>query len=395
MSPMAKKRDYYEVLGVPRNASAKDIASAYRKLAIKYHPDSNQGDTDAVEKFKACAEAYEVLNDPEKRARYDQYGHAGVEDRHTQFNDVQDIFEAFSDIFGGGGGGGGGFFGDLFGGQGGRRQKRSRRGADIRVDVALDLEESAKGVTKTVEFPRSQMCVKCNGTGNRAGAQRDVCRRCAGRGQVVQQAGILRVQTTCPSCGGSGSIVTDPCDECRGNGYTAGKVRLDIQIPRGIEDGMRVRLVGEGEPSPDGGPAGDCYCFVSVRKHRLFQRDGTNLILQVPISYSQAALGATVEVPTLDGPTSLDIPSGTQSGDVFRIGGRGMPEPRGGRTGDLLVQTFIEVPKKLSTKQRELLRQLADLEHVDVTPDRKTFLDKIRDYFAGPTDKPGERLNDK
>lgn len=388
MSTMAKKRDYYEVLGVSKGASAKEIATAYRKLAIKYHPDSNQGDSDAIEKFKECAEAYEVLNDPEKRARYDQYGHAGVEDGHAQFNDVQDIFEAFSDIFGGGGGGG--IFGDLFGG-GGRRQRRARRGADIRVDVALDLEEAARGVSKTIEFPRSQSCVKCNGTGNRAGAQREQCRRCAGRGQVVQQAGILRVQTTCPTCGGSGTIVTDPCDQCRGHGYTAGKVRLDFQIPRGIDDGMRVRLTGEGEPSPDGGPAGDCYCFVSVRRHRLFQRDGSNLILQLPISYSQAALGATIEVPTLDGPTNLDVPSGTQSGDVFRIAGRGMPDPRGGRTGDLLVQTHIEVPKKLTSRQSELLRELAELEHVHVTPNRKSFLEKIRDYFAPPDERVGDK----
>lgn len=388
MSTMAKKRDYYEVLGVPRTASPKDVASAYRKLAIKYHPDSNQGDTDAVEKFKACSEAYEVLNDPEKRARYDQYGHAGVEDGHTQFNDVQDIFEAFSEIFGGGGGGGGGVFGDLFGG---RRQRRSRRGADIRVDVSLELEEAARGVSKTIEFPRSEICGKCNGTGNRAGAQREACRRCAGRGQVVQQAGILRVQTTCPTCGGSGAIVTDPCDECHGHGFTARKTKLAFEVPPGIEDGARLRLAGHGEPSPDGGQPGDCYCFVSVRRHRLFQRDGSNLILQVPITFSQAALGATIEVPTLDGPTNLDVPGGTQSGDVFRISGRGMPEGRGGRIGDLLVQAFIEVPKKLTSRQRELLRELAELEHAHVTPNRKSFLDKLVEYFAPASDKVGEQ----
>ncbi|MFO0902967.1 MAG: molecular chaperone DnaJ [Pirellulales bacterium] len=388
---MAKKRDYYEVLGVSRTASTKEIAAAYRKLAIKYHPDSNGNDPEAIEKFKECAEAYEILNDSDKRARYDQYGHSGVEDGHHQFNDVQDIFEAFSDIFGGGGGGG--IFGDLFGG-GGRRQRRARRGADIRVDVTLDLEDAARGVSKTIEFSRSQPCDKCNGTGNRAGAQRDGCRRCGGRGQVVQQAGILRVQTTCPTCGGSGSIVTDPCEQCRGHGYTAGKVRLDFTIPRGIDDGMRVRLTGEGEPSPDGGQPGDCYCFVSVRRHRLFQRDGSNLILQLPIAFSQAALGAKIEVPTLDGPAELEIPSGTQSGEVFRIGGRGMPDPRGGRTGDLLVQTYIEVPKKLTARQRELLKELADLEHVHVTPHRKSFLEKLREYFA-PTDEKTEGVKEE
>lgn len=368
-----KKRDYYEVLGVSRTASEKEIASAYRKLAIKYHPDSNRGNQEAVDKFKEAAEAYEVLSDAERRARYDQYGHSGVDESAPQFNDVQDIFDAF-----------GGIFGDLFGG--GRRQRRARRGADIRVDVTLDLEEAARGVTKTVEFSRSKVCGKCKGTGNRAGSERESCRRCNGQGQVVQTAGILRVQTTCPACGGTGTIVTDPCDQCRGHGYTAGKVQLNVQIPRGIDDGMRVRLVGEGEPSPDGGSAGDCYCFVSVRRHRLFQRDGTNLILQLPIGFSQAALGATIEVPTLDGPADLVVPSGSQSGDVFRLSGRGMPDPRGGGKGDLLVQMFIEVPKKLTSRQEELLRELAELEHANVTPHRKSFLEKIRDYFTSATD---------
>ncbi|HND56544.1 MAG TPA: DnaJ C-terminal domain-containing protein, partial [Pirellulaceae bacterium] len=277
--------------------------------------------------------------------------------------------------------------GDLFGG---RRQKRARRGADVRVDLALDLEEAARGVTKTVEFPRSKLCAKCNGTGNKAGAQREPCRRCGGRGQVVQSAGILRVQTTCPACSGAGSIVTDPCDQCRGHGYSAGKVRLDVQIPRGIDDGMRVRLTGEGEPSPDGGSHGDCYVFVSVRRHRLFQRDGSNLILQLPITYSQAALGAKIEVPTLNGPAELEVPAGTQSGDVFRLSGRGMPEPRGGRTGDLLVQTHIEVPKKLTQRQQELLRELAELEHSHVTPQRKSFLEKLKEYFTS-SDDDGKR----
>lgn len=376
---MASKRDLYEVLGVARGASAKEISSAYRKLAIKYHPDSHPGDEDAVEKFKEAAEAYEVLNDPEKRARYDQYGHAGIDGAGGgQFHDVQDIFDAFGDLFGGGGGG---IFGDIFGGGRGR-QRRARRGADIRVDVVLELEEASLGAKKQIEFPRSKSCGTCSGTGNRAGAQREACRRCGGRGQIVQSAGILRVQTSCPACGGNGSVVTDPCEDCRGYGYTAGKVRLDVNIPRGIEDGMRVRLTGEGEPSPDGGPAGDCYCFVSVRKHRLFQRDGSHLILQLPITYSQAALGATIEVPTLSERAELTIPSGTQSGDVLRISGKGMPDPRNGRLGDLLVQTFIEVPKRLTTRQEELLRELAETENTHVTPHRKSFLEKIRDLFS-------------
>ena len=382
---MAAKRDYYEVLGVAKNASQKEVASAYRKLAIKFHPDSNRDDPDAIEKFKEASEAYEVLNEPEKRARYDQYGHKGVEGAVHEFHDVQDIFDAFGDILGSG------FFGDMFGG--GRRQRRARRGADIRTDVTLDLEEAAKGVTKTLEFSRSKLCGKCHGTGNKAGASRDACRRCGGRGQIVQSAGILRVQTTCPACGGAGSIVTDPCEPCRGHGYTAGKVKLDIPIPRSIDDGMRVRISGEGEPSPDAGQPGDCYCFVSVRKHRLFQRDGQHLILRLPITFTQAALGATIEVPTLDGRAELDVPSGTQSGDVFRLSGRGMPDPRGGRTGDLHVQTYIEVPKKLTGRQRELLRELAELEHANVTPERKSFLEKLRDYFAPSDESKAEKLS--
>lgn len=385
VSNMATKRDYYEILGVPRTATAKEIATAYRKLAIKYHPDSNKDDPTAIEKFKEAAEAYEILSDAEKKARYDQYGHAGVEAAAPQFNDVQDIFEAFGDMFGGG------FFGDLFGG--GRRQRRARRGEDIRVDVVLDLEEAATGVTKKVEFSRSRRCEPCQGTGNKAGAKREPCRRCGGQGQVVQSAGILRVQTTCPSCSGAGSIVTNPCDQCRGRGYTAGKERIDVHIPAGVDDDNRVRLTGAGEPSPDGGSPGDCYCFISIRRHRLFQRDGNNLILQLPISYSQAALGATIEVPTLTGPTQLTLPPGTQSGDVFRVAGHGMPETRGGRKGDLLVQTYIEVPKKLTARQSELLRELAELEHVDVTPQRKSFLDKLKDYFAPESAEGGPRAN--
>jgi len=390
---MASKRDYYEVLGVSRSASSREISAAYRKLAIKYHPDSHPGDEDAVEKFKEAAEAYEVLNDAEKRGRYDQFGHAGLEGGGAQFHDVQDIFDAFGDLFGGGGGG---IFGDLFGGGGGRRQRRARRGADIRVDLVLELEDAAKGVAKKIEFPRSKICKTCSGTGNRAGAQREACRRCAGRGQVVQSAGILRVQTTCPACGGNGSVVTDPCEDCRGYGYVAGKVRLDVNIPRGIDDGMRVRLTGEGEPSPDGGPAGDCYCFVSVRKHRLFQRDGSHLILQLPITYSQAALGAKIEVPTLDEKAELEIPAGTQSGDVLRLTARGMADPRNGRLGDLLVQTFIEVPKKLTARQQELLRELAETENAHVTPHRKSFLEKFCEWLSpAETSRPAHEDEDQ
>ncbi len=381
MATMSGKRDYYEVLGVQRSASEKDIAAAYRKLAIKYHPDSNRQDEEAIQRFKEAAEAYEVLSDRDKRSRYDRFGHAGVEAGATQFTNVEDIFEAFGDIFSGG------IFGDFFGG-GGRRSRRRRRGENVRCDVTLSLQEAARGVSKTVQFARSKPCQQCQGSGAAQGSGRETCRRCGGRGQVVQTAGILRVQTTCPSCQGAGMRITDPCSGCRGSGYVASQITLDVKIPAGVAAGMQVRIPGEGEPSPDGGPPGDCYCFVTVLAHPLFHREGHDLILPLPISYCQAALGAEVEVPTLDDPQQLTIPAGTQAREVFRIRGQGMPDPRTGYRGDLLVQTYIEVPEKLTDKQQELLRQLAELEHVHVTPQRKSFLEKIREYFS--TDEHGQ-----
>jgi molecular chaperone DnaJ len=376
MATMAAKRDYYEVLGVSRNAAEKDIATAYRKLAIKYHPDTNRGDPDATEKFKEAAEAYEVLSDAEKRTIYDQYGQAGLErgGASPEFHDVSDIFEAFGDLFG---------LGDMFGG---RRRPRQRRGSDVRCDVALTLEEAAKGVTKTVDFTRSKRCVTCHGAGSRPGSSPQPCRRCGGRGQTVQSAGILRVQTTCQACRGTGIVITDPCPDCRGNGHVHDRVQLQVPMPAGIDDGMRVRLSGQGEPSPDGGPAGDCYCFVAVRPHRLFQRDGSHLILKLPISYTQAALGAAIEVPTLTGRDQLQIPRGTQSGKVFRLAGRGLANPHGGPVGNLLVQTYIEVPEKLTPRQEELLRELAEVEQANVTPHRKSFLEKLTSYFTSESE---------
>jgi molecular chaperone DnaJ len=376
---MAEKTCYYEVLQIERTATKVDVDRAYRKLAIKFHPDSNRADENAVAKFKEATEAYEVLSDSEKRQRYDRHGHAGVEGVH-QFNDVEDIFEAFGDLFGGGSG----MFGDLFGSRGGRR-RRARRGADIRCDVTLTLEEAARGVEKDISFRRRVRCDTCEGNGAAPGSQPTTCNTCGGRGQVIQSAGILRVQTACPTCSGTGQQISQPCVQCRGSGLQNKRAQLTVTIPAGVDDGMRVRVQGEGEASPDGGQVGDCYCFITVRPHDLFKRDGNHLILQLPISYSQAALGAEIEVPTLGGRHQLRVDAGTQNGKVFTVKGMGIADPRGGRAGDLLVQVFVEVPKKTSAEQERLLRELAELDHESVLPHRKSFLDKLRAFFDADT----------
>jgi molecular chaperone DnaJ len=372
MVQMAEKRDYYEILGVARDASEKHIAEAYRRLAIKNHPDKNPGDEEAVVRFKECAEAFEVLSDGDRRARYDRHGHAGVSGG-SHFRDVNDIFTAFGDLFGDSA------FGDLFGGRGGRR---GAPGADIRVNVTLDLVEAARGVTKTIEFERHEKCQTCKGTGAKAGTAPEKCRYCGGRGQVIQSTGFFRVQSTCPSCRGAGTVVKETCEACEGVGYVLHKVRRDIKIPAGIDDNMRVRMPGEGEPTTAGGPRGDCYVFVAVTDHPLFTREGQNLIVRMPVGYSQAALGCTLEVPTLNGMQDLTIPAGTQSGEVFRLRGQGMPHPQRRQVGDLLVQLQVDVPKKLTARQKELMLELAELEHKHVTPPRKSFFEKVREYFV-------------
>ncbi|TWT99380.1 Chaperone protein DnaJ [Botrimarina colliarenosi] len=375
---MATQRDYYEVLGVSRDADGTTIATAYRKLAIQYHPDKNPGDDEAISRFKECAEAFEVLNDSEKRSRYDRFGHAGVNGQaggRQGFSDVEDIFSAFGDMFG-----------DMFGGGGGRGRGRSRAGRDVRCDVTLTLHEAAEGVTKTVEFQRHEPCDDCSGSGAAPGSERQTCGYCGGHGRVIQSAGIIRMQTTCPACHGAGSTVSKPCRPCRGTGQRLKTVETEVRIPAGVDDGTRVRINGQGEPSPDGGPAGDCYCFISVLSHPLFDREGQHLIVRVPITYTQAALGCELEVPTLDGRDEVTLPPGTQSGDVFKLDGRGMPDPRRHGLGDLLVQVTIEVPKKISPEEERLLRELAQLEHKNVAPQRKSFFQQLRDYFVGEND---------
>ncbi len=370
---MADKRDYYEVLGVERSATEAQISEAYRKLAMKFHPDRNPGDEEAVGKFKEAAEAFEVLSHPEKRANYDRYGFAGVEGGAPHFHDVSDIFSAFGDIFGGGG-----IFGDIFGGG---RSTRARQGADVRCDVNLDLMEAAHGTSKVVRFMRHVACETCNGTGAKPGTQAEPCRYCGGKGRVVQSSGFFSVQSTCPSCHGTGRVIRQPCGDCRGAGYVQKKVTRKVDIPAGVDDRTRLRLSGEGEPSMNGGPAGDCYCFIHVAEHPLFQRKGQDLLCQVPINYPQAALGAKIEVPTLDGAKKIDIPAGTQSGEIITLKGLGMPDPRYHGRGDLHVQVYVEVPRSLTPEHEGLLRHLAEIENTHVSPIRKSFFDKLKELF--------------
>ena len=374
-------RDYYEVLEVERTVSQGAISTSYRKLAIKYHPDKNPGDEGAIARFKEAADAFEVLSDPEKRSRYDRYGHAGLNGPGGahHFSDVEDIFSAFGDLFG-----------DLFGGRGG--QRRARKGRDVRCDVSLTLQEAATGVQKTVQFQRHEPCTTCQGSGAAPGSNRETCAYCGGHGQVVQQAGIVRVQTTCPACHGEGHSVSTPCRPCRGSGQILKKVKADVEIPAGVDNNMQVRITGQGEPSATGGPPGDCYCFVSILSHPLFEREGQHLICRMPITYPQAALGCTLEVPTLNGRSELVIPRGTQTGKVFRLKQQGMPDPRVAGLGDMLVQVNIEVPKKVAEDEEGLLRQLASIEHKNVTPARKNFIEKVKEYFTHQ-ENPAEQIN--
>jgi molecular chaperone DnaJ len=373
---MVDQRDYYEVLGVDRRATSAEITAAYRKLAIRYHPDKNPGDPEAAARFKEAARAFEVLSDGDLRGRYDRFGHAGVEGgRRHDFNDISDVFEAFGDLFGGS------IFGEAFGGR--TRQGRARKGRDVFCQVQLSLVEAARGVTKSIEFDRHESCSACDGSGARKGTSPQPCDYCGGRGQVIQSAGVFRLQTTCPACRGAGSVVRDRCPECGGDGVTQEHVSRKVTIPAGVDRDVRVRLAGEGEPGGNGGPPGDCYCVIEIEDHPFLVREGRELHCEVPVSFTQAALGATVEVPTLDGPRPLEIARGTQPGDVIRVRGLGMPEVRGRGIGDLHVHVHVEVPKQLSPRAEQLLRELAAEEHAAVSPRRSSFFSRLAEYFQG------------
>jgi len=369
---MSQQRDFYEVLGVDRRATGAQISEAYRKLAIRCHPDKNPGDQEAADRFKEAARAFEVLSDDELRARYDRYGHAGLQGagRTHEFNDISDIFEAFGDIFGGG----------VFGGDK-RRSNRPRQGKDVFSTLSMTLLEAARGATKTIEFTRHEACADCDGSGAKRGTKPVPCDYCGGRGQVVQSAGVFRLQTTCPACRGAGAIVRERCPACAGEGLVEEHVERKVTIPAGVDRDVRVRLAGEGEPGANGGPPGDCYCVIEIEDHPFLTRDGRDLHCEVPVSYGQAALGATVEVPTLDGPRPLEIARGTQPGEQIRVRGLGMPEVRGRGVGDLVVHVHVEVPKSLTPRAEQLLRELAAEEQAAVSPKRSSFFARLAEYF--------------
>lgn len=371
------QRDYYEVLGVEKSASPDEIKKAYKKLALKYHPDRNPGNEEAIQLFKESAEAYDVLSDADKRSRYDRFGHAGVNQSGgggPQFHDLGDIFEHFGGIFEGMG----------FGGMGGRRSRGGvQRGSDLKTAVTIDLRQAASGIEREVKVPRKKSCTKCSGSGSEPGHQPEHCDYCGGQGQVIQSQGFFRMQTTCPACRGQGTIIRHKCNSCYGSGREDEQVSLNVKIPAGIDNGMQLCLRGEGEAGPNGGPRGDLYVDVNVRPHTIFQREGNLLICQVPVSYTQAALGAKIEIPLLEGQTHVDLPPGTQPGEVIRLRGKGMPDPRGGRTGDLHIEVQLVVPKKLDPEHESLLRKLAEMEQADVMPHQKSWFDKLKGLFSG------------
>lgn len=382
---MPTTRDYYEILSVSKTADGEEIKRAYRRLAMKYHPDRNPNDPEAEAKFKECAEAYEVLSDPATRQRYDQFGHEGLRGQGAAAHDfsrmnVQDIFSMFNDIFGGGAG---------FGGGG--RQRGVARGYDLETEVTLTLDDVLKGAEREVEFTRLDVCDVCHGSGAKPGSKPVTCPTCGGQGRVQQAGlgGMFRMVTTCPSCGGRGKIVKDLCDACRGKGRQPRHRKLSVKIPPGISDGQAVRVQGEGEPpppeaAPSGeGVRGDLHVVVRIAEHEMFAREGDHLLLEMPIGFTQAALGAEVRVPTLDGQEPLKIPRATQHGAMFRITGKGLPNLRSGRRGDLVVVTKIEIPKKLSAKQEKILRDFAETENVDVLPESQGFLKKMKDLLGG------------
>ena len=376
-----KKRDYYEVLGVTRSASAEEVKRSYRKLAVKFHPDKNPDDAQAEEKFKELGEAYDVLMDGDKRAAYDRFGHAAFEQGGGFRGGFHDPFDIFREVFSGGGGGiGGSIFETFFGGMAGQPEDR-QRGADLRYDMQITLEEAAFGTEKEIEVRKLDACEKCNGSGAEAGSRSISCPACGGRGQVVSSRGFFQVSQTCPRCRGVGQIVEKPCRECGGEGRREKPTRIKLKIPAGIADGSRLRSPRNGEAGIRGGPQGDLYVVVHVAEHKIFQRDGDNLYCEVPIAFTLATLGGEVPVPTLEGKANLKIPAATQSGQMFKLRGKGVAHVNGRERGDLLVRVMVEVPTKLNAEQRAKLQEFSELCGEENTPLRKNFFERAKEFF--------------
>ncbi len=377
--PDEKKRDYYELLAVTRGATDEELKKAYRKLAIQYHPDRNPGNKEAEDNFKLINEAYQVLSDPEKRAQYDRFGHAAFQGAaggpggFGGFDFSQGFEEVFSDIFG-----------DFFGTGRGRTRSRTRRGDDLRYDLEIDFEEAARGTEKSVKFQRLTQCDECHGSRSKGGAASvRTCPNCRGTGQVRTQQGFFSIATTCSNCRGEGSIITDPCAKCQGQGRIRKQETLSVRIPAGVDNGSRLKLRSEGEAGFAGGPSGDLYVVIHVKEHPLFVRQENDVIIEVPISFPQAALSSEVDVPTLEGKVKLKIPAGTQSGKILRLKGKGIVDLHGYGRGDQLVKIVVETPKRLTARQRELLEEFAKASGEDVNhPLSKGFVDKLKEMFG-------------
>jgi molecular chaperone DnaJ len=373
---MAKKRDYYEVLGVNRDATEEDIKKSYRKLAMKYHPDRNPDSKEAEEKFKEAKEAYEILSDGDKRRAYDAYGHAGVNPQMGGMGEGAAGFGGFAEAFGD-------IFSDIFGGQG-RGRSSVFRGADLRYNLEIALEQAARGTETKIRIPTMDTCETCHGTGAKPGTAPKQCETCHGAGTVRLSQGFFSIQQTCPTCHGSGKMVSDPCATCRGAGRVKKHKTLSVKIPAGVDEGDRIRLSGEGEAGVNGGPPGDLYVVIHLKEHGVFQRDGDDLHCEMPISFTQAALGGEIEIPTLDGSARIKVPPETQTGQVFRLRGKGIKGVRSSYPGDLLCEVVVETPVRLTEKQKELLRELEDINKKDArhNPRAKTFMDKVKEFFA-------------
>jgi molecular chaperone DnaJ len=368
------KRDYYEILGVGRSASEQEIKSAYRKLAMQYHPDRNPGNSQAEIKFKEATEAYSILMDGDKRSRYDRFGHQGVGTAGAGFEGFpfQDLHDIFGDLFG---------MNDIFGG-GGRRRSRVQQGEDARADLTLEFEDAFFGKTTEVHVRTFTTCEHCSGAGAEPGHSAVTCNTCGGRGQVRFQQGFFSVARTCSKCGGTGSVITHPCASCKGAGRVLREKEITVKVPAGVEDGTKILFSGQGHAGPNGGPAGDLYVVLRVKEHAFFEREGKDLYCVVPVSFPQAALGADISLPTLNGEHKLSVPSGTQSGATLRIKNQGMPVLNSSARGDLFVEVRVQTPSKLSKVQKELLQQLADSLHVENRPERKTLFSKMKDIFS-------------